>query len=91
MCSELRPVTDAVTIREITDPNDPAIEGFGQMQTAAYFAPETLIPARYIPQLLSGDRENLWRHNFLLVAEANGRLVGGVLFHWLGSVGVGFS
>ena len=82
---------DAITIREISDPHDPAIDGFGQMQTAAYFAPETLIPARYIPQLLGGDRQTGWRHNFLVVAELDGRVVGGTLFHWLADAGSGFS
>jgi len=83
-------MTDAIGIREVTDPRDPAIAGFGQMQTAAYFAPETLIPARYIPQLLSGSGEPA-RRNFLVVAEADGRVVGGTLFHWLATAGSGFS
>ena len=47
-------MTDGVTVREVVDPHDAAIEGFGQMQRAAYFAPETLIPAQYIPQMLDG-------------------------------------
>ena len=34
--------------------DDAAIAGFGRMQDAAYFAPETLIPAQYIPRML-GD------------------------------------
>ena len=83
----------SVTVREVTDPQDPAIEGFGRMQDAAYFAPETLIPARYIPSLLGGDR-NVWgRNNFLLVAELDGQVVGGTLFHWLAHAegGSGFS
>jgi GNAT superfamily N-acetyltransferase len=83
----------SVTIREVTDPLDPAIEAFGHMQDAAYFAPETLIPARYIPMLLSGDRNTWGRHNFLLVAELDGRVIGGTLFHWLAHEegGSGFS
>jgi GNAT superfamily N-acetyltransferase len=86
-------VTEAITIREVVDPHDPAIDGFGQMQTAAYFAPETLIPARYIPQLLTGDGDTKpgTRRNFLLVAELDGRVVGGALFHWLADAGSGFS
>lgn len=79
-----------ITFREVTDLRDPAIEGFGQMQTAAYFAPETLIPARYIPQLL-GESSEKARRNFLVVAEANARVVGGTLFHWLADAGSGFS
>jgi len=88
---ELGAVTDAISLREVTDPDDAAIDGFGQMQTAAYFAPETLIPARYIPQILGEDHTRAWRHNFLLVAEASGRVVGGTLFHWLAEAGSGFS
>jgi GNAT superfamily N-acetyltransferase len=80
-----------VTLREITDPDDPAIKGFGAMQRAAYFAPESLIPGEYIPQLL-GDREQSSRgRNQLLVAESDQRVVGGTLFHWLASAHVGFS
>jgi GNAT superfamily N-acetyltransferase len=87
------PVPEAITVREVVDPHDPAIDGFGRMQEAAYFAPETLIPARYIPQLLAakGDPEPTSRRNFLVVAELDGRVVAGTLFHWLGAAGSGFS
>src|ERR687883_49510 len=37
-----------VAIREITDPQDPAVAGFGRLQRATYFAPETLIPGVFI-------------------------------------------
>jgi GNAT superfamily N-acetyltransferase len=80
-----------VTVREVTEPDDPAIEGFGRMQTAAYFAPETLIPAQYIPRMLSDSGEPGARRNFLIVAEADGHVVGGALFHWLADAGSGFS
>jgi len=77
-------------IREITDPDDPAIEGFGRMQEAAYYAPESLIPAAYIPRMLDGAMGT--RRNFLIVAETdNGPVVGGALFHWLAEAGSGFS
>jgi GNAT superfamily N-acetyltransferase len=79
----------SVVIREVTDPHDQAIAAFGRMQTAAYFAPETLIPAQYIPRLL--EDETGTRRNFLLVAEAEGQVVGGALFHWLAAAGSGFS
>ena len=80
-----------ISVREVTDPDDPAIDGFGRMQAAAYFAPETLIPAQYIPRMLSGPGETGPRRNFLIVAEADGRVVGGTLFHWLADAGSGFS
>jgi GNAT superfamily N-acetyltransferase len=82
---------DDLVVREIRDSDDPAIGGFGRMQRAAYFAPETLIPAEYIPQLLAGDGQTGSRRNFLLVAEISGRVVGGTLFHWLAEAGSGFS
>ena len=78
-----------VRVREVSDPSDPAIEGFGRMQTAAYFAPETLIPASYVPRMLGGDTGT--RRNFLIVAEFDDRVVGGALFHWLAEAGSGFS
>jgi GNAT superfamily N-acetyltransferase len=78
-----------VVIREVTDPHDPAIAAFGRMQTAAYFAPETLIPAQYIPRLLEGETGT--RRNFLIVAQTDGDVIGGVLFHWLAAAGSGFS
>jgi GNAT superfamily N-acetyltransferase len=91
----------SVVIREVTDPEDAAIDGFGRMQEAAYFAPETLIPSQYIPRMLAaetpspqafsdGEREQ-GRRNFLIVAEMDGRVVGGALFHWLADAGTGFS
>lgn len=80
-----------VTLRQVTDPADPAIEQFGRMQNAAYFAPETLIPARYIPLLLSDTEQGSSRRNFLVVAEQAGQVVAGTLFHWLAEPGSGFS
>jgi GNAT superfamily N-acetyltransferase len=79
----------SVAVREVTDPDDPAIESFGVMQNTAYFAPETLIPAQYIPHMLAAEMGT--RRNFLIVAEVDGRVVGGALFHWLADAGSGFS
>jgi len=64
-----------ILIREVTDRTDSAIAGFGEMQSGAYFAPETLISAQHIPRLLSGDGQTGTRRNFLVVAEANGRVI----------------
>jgi hypothetical protein len=80
----------SVVIREVTDPHDPAIVGFGVMQNAAYFAPETLIPAQYVPRLLEWQPGDA-RRTFLIVAESNERVIGGALFHWLADAGSGFS
>jgi hypothetical protein len=84
-----RRVSDTIVIREVEDPEDAAIDGFGRLQRAVYFAPETLIPAQYIPQMLG--LQTGARRNFLVVAELNGRVVGGTLFHWLADAGSGFS
>jgi len=76
-------------LRRVTDPHDPAIEAFGHLQDRVYFEPDMLIPARYIAMMLAqtgGDRENM-----LLVAEDEGRLVGGTVFHFLPESGSGFS
>jgi GNAT superfamily N-acetyltransferase len=78
-----------VSIREIVDPADPAIAAFGRLQEAVYYAPETLIPAAFIPRLL-GDRSP-GRHNFLLVAESGGRVIAGTLFHYFAEPNTGFS
>ena len=77
-----------VTIRAIEEGSDPAIGAFGRLQDRSYFAPEMLIPARYIGQMLRGSGE---RENHLLVAEDAGQVVGGVLFHYLRPVNAGFS
>jgi GNAT superfamily N-acetyltransferase len=76
-------------VREVTEAHDAAIAAFGQMQAAAYFAPETLIPAHYIPSMLSGETGS--RRNFLVVAEEEDRVIGGALFHYLVEAGSGFS
>jgi GNAT superfamily N-acetyltransferase len=59
------------------------------MQREAYFAPETLIPGEYIPHILGAETGT--RRNFLLVAERDGQVIGGALFHWLAEAGSGFS
>jgi GNAT superfamily N-acetyltransferase len=84
-------MAETIAVRDVVDPGDAAIERFGHMQTAAYFAPETLIPARYIPQLLTPVGQTGARRNHLVVAELDQRVVGGTLFHWLADAGSGFS
>jgi GNAT superfamily N-acetyltransferase len=69
-----------ITVREVSDPTDPAIPEFGRLQRSVYYAPETLIPAQYIPNMLgapSGPRLNV----LLLAEDDAGRVVGGALFH----------
>jgi GNAT superfamily N-acetyltransferase len=82
-----------VSIRDITDPRDPAIASFGRVQRAVYFAPETLIPSEFIARMFAGDigGGRGARRNFLVVAERDGKVVGGALFHWLADADSGFS
>lgn len=78
-----------IAVRRVTDPNDPAIAAFGRLQERAYFEPDALIPAVYIGSMLSSARGA--RSNFLLVAEEDGAVVGGTLFHLLDGPDSGFS
>jgi len=80
-----------ISLREVVDPDDAAIAEFGAMQRAAYFAPETLIPSEYIGRMLAQPGDGYARHDHLVVAESDGHLVAGTVFHWLASAGVGFS
>jgi GNAT superfamily N-acetyltransferase len=81
-------MTDA-RIREVTDPDDPALLALGQLQRAVYFEPDALIPGEALGGLIS--QHSIARANFVLVAERDGELVGGTVFHYLGSAGSGFS
>ncbi len=78
-----------VVIREIQDPSDPAIAGFGRLQRAVYSDPDALIPSDVIPIMLEQQTHD--RRNLLLVAEADGQVVGGTFFHALFGPNVGFS
>ncbi len=86
--SRLRRYPEGVNIRRVTDPADPAIAAFGRLQDQVYFEPEMLIPARAISHLI-GQRGA--RQNVLLLAEEDGRLLGGSFFHYLPESGTGFS
>ncbi|GAA4013929.1 GNAT family N-acetyltransferase [Deinococcus rubellus] len=76
------------TVRRVTDPLDPALSAFGRIQEASYYAPDMLIPAEYFGQMISQQDDK--RENVILVAENGGEVIGGTLFHLLGS-GAGFS
>jgi GNAT superfamily N-acetyltransferase len=76
-------------IRELTDPQDPALIAFGQLQRAVYFEPDTLIPGEALGWLI--QRTSGSRANFVLVAERGGQVLGGTVFHYLASAGSGFS
>jgi len=78
-----------VRVRAIGGPDDPAIHAFGELQARAYFDPDMLIPAAYVGRILTVQTAE--RRNFLLVAEHDGRVIGGTLFHAFPLVGTGFS
>ena len=80
---------EAVTVREVLDPTDPAIVAFGALQDRTYFEPDMLIPAEYVGRMLVGSTPE--RRNFLVLAERSGEVVGGTLFHHLGVPNTGFS
>ncbi|HWI65875.1 MAG TPA: GNAT family N-acetyltransferase, partial [Symbiobacteriaceae bacterium] len=70
-------------IRQITDPGDPAIKAFGELQERTYADPDLLIPPDVLPYMLA--RQSGARRNFMLVAEdGQGQVVGGTVFHYLG-------
>lgn len=77
----------SVQVRRVTDPHDPALAAFGQIQEASYYAPDMLIPPEVFPHLLrrtSGDREDR-----ILVAEtpghsgSGGEVLGGTVYSLL--------
>lgn len=76
-------------IRPIRDPADPAILKFGQLQERTYGDPEMLIPAAFLPRLLTTQSRE--RRNLMLVAEEGEAVVGGVVFHYFPGPNTGFS
>lgn len=78
-----------VTTRLISDPEDPAIVAFGHVQDASYPEPENLIPASILPQLIEWSDQR--RKNFVLVAEEEGLVLGGSVFHFFSAPNTGFS
>jgi GNAT superfamily N-acetyltransferase len=78
-----------IDVREVTDPSDPALAAFGEIQVRAYPDPGSLIPPRYFPYMIAPDDGP--RENHIIVAEDDGRVVGGSVFHFLRPTAVGFS
>jgi GNAT superfamily N-acetyltransferase len=78
-----------VRIRSVHDPDDPALLALGALQREVYYEPDALIPGQWLGRMLqwqSGERRN-----FVVVAEADGKVVGGAVFHYLAAAGSGFS
>lgn len=79
-----------IRIRQITDPGDPAIRAFGDLQDRTYADPDLLIPPDVLPHLLA--RKTPTHRNLMLVAEDDdGTVVGGTVFHYLAAPNAGFS
>jgi GNAT superfamily N-acetyltransferase len=79
----------SVHIREVHDADDPALTAFGKLQREVYYEPDALIPGEWLGRLLqwqSGERQN-----FVLVAERDGEVLGGTVFHYLAAAASGFS
>jgi len=76
-------------VREVEDPDDPALAAFGRLQRKVYFEPDSLIPGQYFGVLLRNRTAT--RTNFIVVAERAGEVLGGTVFHYLGTAGTGFS
>ncbi len=76
-------------IREIRDPTDPAIAGFGRLQRSVYPDPDSLIPAEVVSLMLV--QQTRQRRNLLVVAETGEQVVAGTLFHYLEEPNTGFS
>ena len=75
------PSSSAFTVRRVSDPADPALVAFGHLQEAVYYQPDMLIPASAFGPMIAGQAG---RRNVIVVAEQNGEVVGGTLFHLLG-------
>lgn len=74
-----------VSVRQVTDPQDPALAAFGAVQERSYYAPDTLIPPGAFGHLLSGAGQ---RRNRIVVAEdAAGQVLGGSIYHLLPQAG----
>jgi len=76
-------------IRRIEDAEDPALEAFGRLQRAVYFEPDALIPGEWLGRLIQMGSDS--RQNFVLLAERDGEVLGGTVFHFLAAAGSGFS
>jgi GNAT superfamily N-acetyltransferase len=78
-----------IAMRLVTDPQDPAMAAFGQIQAASFAHSDLLIPPSAFGRMIG--RQTDTRRNFLLVAEEAGRVVGGTLFHYFAEPNTGFS
>jgi hypothetical protein len=76
-------------VRRVVEPDDAALDAFGRLQRAVYFEPDALIPGEWLGRLIEMRAPD--RENFVLVAERDGEVLGGTVFHYLADPGSGFS
>lgn len=77
----------AVTVRRVTDPRDPALAAFGQIQERSYYAPDTLIPPGAFPHLVSGTGRGERRDRIVVAENHTGQVLGGSVYHLLPEAG----
>jgi GNAT superfamily N-acetyltransferase len=80
---------EAVRVREVTDPGDAALIAFGKIQRAVYYDQGSLIPPEWFGHMIADTPGP--RRNFLILAERDGAVLGGSLFHYLAEADSGFS
>lgn len=83
------PTRAMLQLRRVTNPLDPAIGAFGELQRRVYFQPDMLMPASVIRMMLEVPMAG--RSNFFLIAEEDGKLLGGTVFHYFARPNTGFS
>ncbi|GBF07942.1 N-acetyltransferase GCN5 [Deinococcus aerius] len=80
-------MTLPVTVRRVTDPEDPALAAFGQIQEQSYYAPDMLIPPQAFPHLVAGGGRGERRDRILVAEDASGQVLGGTVYHLLPEAG----
>ncbi|ANC72378.1 GNAT family N-acetyltransferase [Deinococcus radiodurans] len=78
-------VPTPLTVRCVTDPQDPALAAFGRIQEEVYYAPDMLIPPAAFSRLLAGGQDE--RQDRILVAEQGSEVVGGTIYSLLPAAG----
>ncbi|MBB5234528.1 GNAT family N-acetyltransferase [Deinococcus budaensis] len=80
-------MTPPVSVRRVTDPEDPALAEFGRIQQESYYAPEMLIPPEVFPHLVSGGGRGARQDRILVAQDADGPVLGGTVYHLLPEAG----
>lgn len=76
-----------VHVRRVTDPGDPALAAFGEIQGRSYYAPDMLIPPAAFGRLVSGGDGGPRRDRILVAEGGDGQVLGGTVYHLLPEAG----